>query len=141
MKINNFILNSDYATLKNDTQKNTISVTITSGTVFNPNPNGHIIARTTMDVGTINASLRARGQSSKYSTKWMVGTSLYSDLIVSNIYGTSTIYPWCFLNRISPTTIELLVTSESLGGGAPNFTVLENQTITFVFSTFLSPFN
>lgn len=136
MKINNYILNSDYATLKNDTYNNTISVTITAGTVVDLNVYDHVIASTTMSIGTKNAGLRARGNSSRNST-WAIGTTIYS-LISTDYQGEMSI--WCTLRRISPTTLQLLVTSET-AQGSPLITILETQTITFKFATFLSPFN
>lgn len=139
MKINNFILNSNYATLKNDTSNNTISVTVHNGTVFNPNIYDHVIASKTIDIGTRNAGIRARGNSSKDSS-WVCGTSIYahSSAIIGG-YSTN-ILLWCVLRRISPTTLQLLVTSES-SEGMPLITITETQTITFKFVTFLSPFN
>lgn len=136
MKINDFRLNSDYATLKNDTYNNTISVTITAGTVVDLNVYDHVIASTTMSIGTRNAGLRARGNSSRNST-WVIGTTIYS-LISTNNQGEMSI--WCTLRRTNPGILQLLITSETVPG-APLVTILETQTITFKFATFLSPFN
>lgn len=140
MKINRFNLSSDFGTLKNDTQNNTISVTVNAGTIFDPaNPQ---LGQATIDVGTRNAGIRARGRSTKYGI-WVVGTTLYSDIAVSipSLPGnnfTQTLY--CNLDRISPTTVRLSVGTDGTSG-APPFRVDDTQTITFVFSTFLSPFN
>lgn len=141
MKPNNFSLASDYASLKNDSQGNTISVTIPSGTTWNIS--SPTIATATLAVGTINAGLRARGNSSKYP-KWMNGLSLYSDLSYTipsiTSAGTQTIRLYCTLERINATTIRLTAATEG-GSGAPDYQTAESQTITFVFSTFLSPFD
>lgn len=136
MRPNDYNLTTDYGTLKNDTQTNTIQLTIASGTTY-PYSNP-IIASTTLNVGTINAGIRARGNSSKYPNVWAVGTTLYSDLnvTVSGSAFNTTLY--CTLDRISPTTVRLQVATDG-ASGAPNATVNQTQTITFVFSTFLSP--
>lgn len=139
MKPNDFLLNSDFGSLKNDTQSNTISASITAGTIFNPsNP---LLASATIDVGTRNAGLRARGKSSKYAP-WVSGLTLYSDFNASipafPEAGIVTMSLYCSLQRISPTRMRLSLGVEG-GSGGPNFKVEENQTITFVFSTFLSP--
>lgn len=142
MKINKFILSSDFATLKNDTQSNTISVTVSAGTIFNPtNPQ---LGVATMEVGTRNAGLRARGMSTK-TGNWFVGTTLYSSVLV-NIPSEPSVPPfsqslYCTLDRISPTTVRLSVGTEGVNGSPPDFRVADTQTITFVFSTFLSPFD
>lgn len=140
MKINNFVLNSDYATLKNDTQGNTISATIPVGTVIDMPTINHVIASNTINVGTINAGVRSRVMSSKYPNEWHLGPVMYT-VIAVNIdgIGASTMYLWCFLRRTSANTITLLITSES-GTGMPTTTTTEALTVTFNFSTFLSPF-
>jgi hypothetical protein len=143
MKINNFILNSDYATIKNDTQSNTISVTIASGTTFTPSTLDVEIGISTLDVGTINAGIRARGKSSKHAD-WVVGTTLFTDFLVSYPaypgIGTISQTFWCYLKRIDADTVKLLVTYET-AVGAPQIKIEETVTISFVFSTFLSPFD
>lgn len=136
MRPNEYNLTTDYGTLKNDTQTNTIQITIPSGTTY-PYSNP-IIASTTLNVGTINAGIRARANSSKYPTIWTVGSTLYSDLnvTVSGSAFDTTLY--CNLDRISPTTVRLQIATDG-AASAPNATVNQTQTITFVFSTFLSP--
>lgn len=140
-RINQFQRSSDFGTLKNDSQGTVISVTINAGTIFNPsNPN---LGSATVNVGKINASLRARGQSSKYG-RVVAATTIYSDTVVNvpsdpgigNFIQTL----YCNLERISPTTVRLSVGTDGTSG-APNFRIAETQTITFVFSTFLSPFD
>lgn len=137
MKINQFQTNSDFGTLKNDSQTNTIQITIPAGTTY-PYSNP-IIASTTLQAGTINAGLRARGNTSKYS-EWFIGTSLYSDINITVSGSTFDTTLYCTLDRISPDTVRLQVGTDG-SPGAPNATVNQTQTITFVFSTFLSPFD
>lgn len=142
MQPNDFILTSDYASLKNDTQTNSISVTINNGTTWNIS--SPTLATATLTAGTVNAGLRGRGQSSKYSSKWMNGLTLYSDLshTIPSIpeAGTQSIGLYCTLERISATTVRLTAATDG-GSGMPDFRTAESQTITFVFSTFLSPFD
>jgi len=140
MKINEFRQNSDYGTLKNDTSGNSISASITSGTTFNIS--SPLLASATLKVGTINAGIRARGKSSKY-TPWVSGVTIYSDMVYSIPSFGATTYTgalYCNLQRVSSDTVKLTIATEG-GSGAPNFRIEENQTVTFVFSTFLSPFN
>ena len=140
MKLNRFIINSRYASLKNDTQSNTLSVTITSGTTFSPST-GNILGTANLDVGTINAGIRARGKSSRYSS-WSVGTTIYSlgEFSIPSIPTPTfnqTLY--CTLERTSATNVRLTVAVEK--SPSPDYRIEADQTITFVFSTFLSPFN
>jgi hypothetical protein len=142
MLLNNFILSSDYASLKNDTQSNIISVTIPFGMIFNSGTN-NILGSSTLIVGTINAGIRARGNSSKYA-KWVSGTTIYVNYLFTipsiPAAGTQTGTLYCNLQRISSNTMQLIVATDQ-DPGAPDFKIAETQTITFVFSTFLSPFN
>jgi len=140
MKINEFRQNSDYGTLKNDTSGNSISASLVSGTDFNIS--SPLLASATLNVGTINAGIRARGKSSKY-TPWANGITVYSDFLYSIPSLGPTTYTgalYCNLQRISANTIRLTLATEG-GTGGPDFRIQENQTITFVFSTFLSPFD
>lgn len=133
---NNLQISSDYGTLKNDTQTNTIQITIPAGTVY-PASNP-IIATTTQTVGTINAGIRARGNSSKFPSIWAVGSTIYSTLniTISGVTFNTTLY--CTLDRINSNTVRLQLGSDG-ASGAPDATVNETQTITFVYSTFISP--
>jgi hypothetical protein len=139
--LNNFITNTDYGTLKNDTQSNTLSVTVADNTTWNPSVD-NILAQSTLVVGTVNAGIRARGKSSKYAP-WVVGTTLYSTInyeIPSLAMTGLTMNLYCNLERVSSTTVRLTMASEG-SVGSPDFRTEEAQTITFVFSTFLSPFD
>lgn len=138
MKINNFILNSDYATLKNDSDVTTISVVLNTGTTFTPNAPNTVIASTDVTIGTANAPIRARCNTSKYPTVWGVGSTMFADSLMSAGGFTFTGPIWCFLYRVTPTTLRLLITHETVAG-APLYTIKETQTITFKVRTFLSP--
>lgn len=140
--INEFQRSSDFGTLKNDSQSNVISVTIAAGTVFSPtNP---ILAEAIVSAGTVNAGLRARGSSTKYARE-VSATTIYSDSSF-NIPSQPSVPAfvqalYCTLDKISPTQVRLRVGTDGVNGTPPNFRVNETQTITFVFSTFLSPFD
>lgn len=136
-----FILSSSWATLKNDTQTNTLSVTITAGTIYNPsNP---FLGEASMVVGKVNAGVRARAETTKFAN-WVVGQSILSTSMMSipSMPAVPPFEQWLLgtLERTSDSTIRLAVYTEG-GSGLPNNRVEETQTITFVFSTFLSPFN
>lgn len=142
MNPQNFKISTDFATLKNDTQTNTLSLTINSGTVYNNS--SPLLGTVSMDIGTINAGIRARCKTSLY-TPWIIGPSLLSTSLVSipSMPAVPQFEQWIIatLERTSPTTVTLTVSAEGAGGGGPNFRLEQTQTITFVFSTFLSPFN
>ena len=142
MGLNNFITSSDYGTLKNDTQTNTISATIADNFTWDPTTTT-TLASATLVIGTVNAGIRARGVSDKFSSRIIVGTTLYSTLAYEipslPLTGQSTTL-YCNLERISATTVKLSLNVEA-SPGAPNFKTEEAQTVTFVFSTFLSPFD
>lgn len=140
--INEFQISSDHGTLKNDSQSNVISVTIPAGTIFNPtNPQ---LGVATVNAGKINGSLRARGSSTKYNRQ-VSALTIYSDVVVS-IPSQPSVPPYtqalyCSLDRIGPNTVRLSVGTDGVNGSPPNFRIDDTQTITFVFSTFLSPFD
>ena len=141
MKPKDFIISTDWATLKNDTQSNTISLTVSAGTIYSPsNP---ILGQVSMEVGQINAGIRARARTTKFPN-WVVGSSILSTSMttIPSMPAVPAFEQWLLgtLERTSPTTVTLTVASEG-GTGVPDLRVQETQTITFVFSTFLSPFN
>lgn len=136
---NRLILSSSFGTLKNDTQSNSLSITIPSGTsVTRPTIE---LGRQTLAVGEVNSPIRARMKSSKYDI-WRVGTSLYSQVST-----TSSLDPtpqdlglWCTIQRISATEVALILSLTGLGGGmGETITTDENITIEAVFSTYLQP--
>ena len=137
-KPNNFILTTDYGTLKNDSGTTTLSVTIPNGTIFNPsNP---VLGVQDAAVGTKNAPIRARSHTTKNPGVWSVGTFLYTEYNYTavGLPGTYTGNLYCSLYRPSPGAIRLQVVTEGVTG-SPNYTVVGSVTITFSFTTFLSP--
>lgn len=138
IQVNKFISSSDLATFKNDTSGTVFTVVIPSGLVYNPS--SPIIGRDSKVVGKINSGLRCVGQTSKYPGV-SVGSQLISDLAVNiSGVGNSTTTLYCSIVRTSDDTLELQVGTEGVIG-SPNYTTTETQTITFVVSTYLSPFD
>ena len=141
MKPKDFIVSTDWATFKNDTQSNTLSFTVSSGTIYNPS--SPILGQVSMEVGQINAGIRARARTTKFPN-WVVGSSILSTSLttIPSMPSVPAFEQWILatLERTSPTTIVMTVSAEG-GTGVPNLRIEQSQTITFVFSTFLSPFN
>lgn len=135
--VNDFRLNSELATLKNDTSGTVFSITIPAGLVFNPSTSD-IIATQTINVGKINAGVRAVGRSTKQAGN-AIGVSFISN-IMCNIagIGISDVPIYCRLVRIDPTNLQMQVGVQGFAN-APNHTTTESATYGFTVSTFLSP--
>lgn len=136
MKPSNFILSSDYGTLKNDSGSTVLTVTINNGFVFNPsNP---LLGQSSIEVGTLNAPVRSRMTTTKRGGTWIIGTFLF-DQISSQVSGFPVdVSPlWCSLYRTSPSTMTLRVETEGFPG--PNITIRETVVVSAIFTTFLSP--
>lgn len=136
MKPENFILNSDYATLKND-DTDSVSVTLTSKTLAN----GETYSSTQdLAMGTVNASSRVRISSSKDSNDTYAGS-----VFIANRTGTvpgpfSAPYDVvAYITRVNATTIRATVAITN-----PYASTLAmasgSEVMTFNISTFLSPF-
>lgn len=141
MSVHDFILSSDIASLKNDSV-DVISGIIANGTIFNPNTSPTVL-NIPKSVGTINAGIRAIGNTSKYSG-WYLGVTFVTEMLVEPTSGGGGIFLqtlYCNLERISPGTIRLHASFEGVGGTPPDFITREAVTITFRFATFLSPFD
>lgn len=135
-KPENFISNSDYATLKND-DIDSVVVTLTSKTLAN----GETYTSTQdLVIGTQNASSRVRISSSKDSSNTYAGS-----VFIANRTGTvpgpfSAPYDLvAYTTRITATTIRATVAITN-----PYASTLAmaagSEVMTFEISTFLSPF-
>lgn len=135
--VNNFRLNSELATLKNDTSSTVFSITIPSGLVFNPSTS-YVIATQTINVGRINAGVRAVGRSTKRAGN-AIGVAFLSN-ITCNITGVgiSDVTLYCKLVRIDATSLQMQIAVEDFAN-AVNHTTTESATYGFTVSTFLSP--
>ena len=131
---NNFIVSTDFATIKNDDSDNTLSVTIPSSVVVAANS---IYTQTSVvTVGSVASNIRARIQSSK-DGRWVVGNSLSISRIRGDVIGFYDIF--VTVTRESATQVRLTAfirngTTGSLTGEAGS------ETFNAEVSTFLSPF-
>lgn len=101
-KPSNFILNSDYATPKND-DGNTFSVTVPSG-ISVPGASVVVLSET-KEVGMSGANLRARISSSKDGSRWFSVPTVYYDRVGSG----GGYYLYATLHRVSSTQLRLSV--------------------------------
>ncbi len=136
-KPENFIQNSDYATLKNDAT-GSVSVTFPSGLILTANELYTVTAD--LIIGTTNASSRVRIASSKESNVYYAGAVTIVGR--TGIIAGPTNVPYnlvAFTTRINATTIRATValTNPYSEGMATEF---GTETFTFEVSTFLSPF-
>lgn len=137
--VNDYILNSEIATFKNDSQGTVFSLTIPQGTVFNPS-SSPTLGTVSHNVGTINSGVRAVGRSSKVSSQ-SVGNAFATDVSCSRVgFPNTLVTVYCKLIRVSSSTLRMVVTVEQYSG-APNHTTLEPLTVGFTVSTFLQPDN
>lgn len=133
-----FIQNSDYATLKNDSQSNLLSVTISNGFVFNPT--SPALGSQTISVGTINAPIRARMNSTKRGSTWIIGTFMLEMVNMQPAGFPISQFPvFASLYRSSSSEMTLEIFTEGFSG--PNLTVRETVNFQAIFSTFLSLFD
>lgn len=137
-KPENFISNSDYATLKNDSSgPGTVSVTLTPVTL---SAGQLYTASNTLTIGAQNASSRVRIASSKDSGTYYAG-SVFVAARTGQIAGPLDV-PYDvigFLTRTSSTvvTATIAVTNPY---GEDMIMATGNEVFTFEISTFLSPF-
>lgn len=130
-----FILNSDFATLKND-DNGTMTITIAAGTIAG---GATYTVESTSTLGSTNASVRAYMVASNASTKYCVGSSMTFAVNVTQAGATYDFSACANLERASSSTIRLYC-------NIPNFspsdtlTINSSVTITAKISTFLSPF-
>jgi hypothetical protein len=136
-KPSEFIMSTDYATLKND-DTNTISVTFPSGLILTAGQ--RYVVTQDLVIGTINASSRVRISSSKISNQYFAGCIAWVDR--TGVIAGPTNVPYAlraFITRINPTTVRAVVGmlnpySEGMA------TAFGDETFTFEIDTFLSPF-
>ena len=139
-KPNNFILNSDYATLKND-NKGTISLYLGSSTVMNYNDK--YTYQTSITVGTVNAAIRCQMYSSLapstiYSSPQM---QITLQATTSGGGGTGPYPATIYVERVSATTVKLICNVYGIAPGLTQQITGGFQTVTADIVTFLSPFN
>jgi len=136
-KPENFILNSDYATLKND-GSTTLSVTLPDTLSIPPSTTYSISA--TASLGVAGASTRQRISSTKNAIQYITKSVVYSYTSGATVIGEPFVY-WSifvFINRRTSDSVDLTVFIPNQYGNTMNITGL-SQTITAKVATFLPP--
>lgn len=124
----NFIITTDYATLKNDVSSATLSVTIPGSTVVPGN--GIYSISDTITIGSQTSNIRARIRSSR-DGRWLLGAAVSYD-------GGYNVL--ALVTRQSNTQVRL--TAIIKNPYSLSLTIAPtSETITAVVSTFLSPFS
>jgi hypothetical protein len=144
-KPSNFILNSDYSTLKNDDSAE-YSFTITGSKVIAASPPYSFIQTETFDVGaSLGATQRVQIETSLEPDKWYSGSAL--QYIANGTYSASgpTQYPTqMVVYRTSSTQVTVLVLIANQGGpfGAGSLTTeATTRTVRIRVATFIPPFS
>lgn len=131
-----FILDSDYASLKNDS-KGRIALVIPSGAVIPAG--GSVTWSSELEIGTRNATMRTQMVSSLVPDQWTPGNMRAIDMLMNYSGSPSLETGMVSVIRVSPTRIRLYCTHFNF---APfNISVITGQTVTADVVTFLSPFN
>lgn len=134
-KPDNFILNSDYATLKNDAISS-ISLTLPSSTTVGAR--SVRIFSTDLEIGVAESSLRVRMMTTKDNIWRPLSTVSYVYPTGSSISGDPSYLLYLCVNRVSPTTIRLSAFIPNQYPSTATITGL-SQTITAYVATFLPP--
>ena len=136
-KSENFITNTDFATLKHDASGNVSvvvpgSINIASGSYWQ--------STSDLVIGTKGSVIRARISSTR-DNKQIVSHNLFETVSASSP-GGATYYVAVDIYRINPTTVRLSVYIPNIIFPAQTLiTNASGETITAHISTFLSPFN
>ena len=133
-KPSNFIMNTDYATLKNDA-KGTLTVVLPASTSVA----GATVASwtDTITIGEPGSSIRARIMSTKNNVVYCVNSVGYAYSTGGSGPGTDYLI-YATVLRISPTQIRLSVLIPNQYGSTQNITGL-SQTISATVATFIPP--
>lgn len=134
--INRFIINTDYATIKNDAE-GTLSVTVPGSTVIASG--GQYTNTTSLTIGEGVSTIRSQGNSTRDASTWIAANQLALPR-TGVVSGASQPYTLAAaISRTSTTTIELFVGIYN-PYGANLTTQAGDETITFDVTTFLPPF-
>lgn len=133
VKINNFVLHSDFPSPANDAQQD-IEITIPNGWVVN---NGHNYLTKDYTIGQKDASIRAL--MSVDGTNYYVGTSIsWQQNVNYTGFGADVATMSATIRRINSTTLRLEVVGFSNSG---QYTVTGARTIKAKVGTFISPYS
>lgn len=141
-----FILTTDFATLKNDSQLTRLSFNINNGDTVPAATGGGAtpgvrIYQQTVTVGTRGAPLRSRMRNTTLSSTWYGCSQLIFPILIS--YPGTPNYELdvgAILERINPTQMRVYA---AIPNGNPQaaMTIRRTERIECDFTTFLSPFN
>lgn len=134
MKPSRFILNSDYATLKNDAE-GTVQISLPD-LVNVPSGGPNVVYKATIQIGASpSAGVRSYVTSSKYNYA-IVAPSFF---IACQQDGYDSVCS-CDISRVDGNKIEIRVTFPSAAGEATQYTGMQ-QTLTLHAKTFINPFD
>lgn len=136
-KPSDFILTTDYATLKND-NKGSVSITLPSAILI---PAAGIYSQSaSIPIGVRGSSFRSRISSTKRTEQFVTNTVVYSYSSGATVIGSPTNYDiFVTVTRANPTSLTLSVTIPN-GFADPMSVTGLAQTITANVATFLPPF-
>lgn len=135
MKPEDFILTTDYATLKNDAVTS-LSIVLPSSVIISAA--GTAMYSATATAGSAGSSIRTQIMSTKDNKWFTMNTVNYVYFSGASPGGNYVVY--VSLSRTSATTIRLLVSIPNKTGSTMTITGL-SQTITADIATFLPPFS
>lgn len=141
---NNFIVNSDFPTIKNSLSGETATATLTIPPqiwIYDDTGQPYWTTSTTVNIGSVGSILRATIKSSR-NNKPCIAHNLVEVGRGSSIYGITPYYIFIDIYRNSPTTatISIFIPNNIF---PPTTLVTENitETITVKIKSFKSPFN
>jgi len=141
VKPSRFILNTDYATLKNDDEA-ILTFTIPGSIVIPASGSYSNVTSHTVEIGTTGAPMRALINSSYNANLWFYGSVLQINASgTDSIIGAVTYQYWIAVTRSSQTTADVLVIiANQTGTGGTLTTEPTVRTITVRLSSFIPPF-
>lgn len=142
-KPRNYILNTEYATLKND-NKGTVSVNITTTGILAYGSS--VTFQNYIDIGTSNAQVRCQIYRSGAPSDIWCANSILVPVNITVYYGGTPVDNFTYnlpvtIERISNTRIRIYGVFYSYGAGVSMQISGGAQTVTADIVTFLSPFN
>lgn len=142
MNVNNFIMDTDYATLKNDDIGTvTLKLGATGALALNAQ---YIYESSAFVIGTINAGLRTQIYTSATPNDIWSGNVLTVTLTATVSTTPATVFDFSgtvYLERVSATQVKLKCVVYGLAAGYTTVITGNNQVVTANVATFLSPFN
>ena len=135
-KPNSFILNTDYASLKNDATGSGSVVIPASVNIGNA---ASVSYSTDLTIGAKGAFTRARIRSSKEGNRWIIANAV-SYIRIGTVSSSAAVYEvFAFVWRPNPTTLRLQVHIQN-PYSATLTTASGAETIDYYVNTFLPPF-